>query len=163
MTPDEIRRAGTLIFGASCQPALAEALGVSLSAMKKWLIGERTIPPGVRGEIVRLLRAHAQSCRAEADRIASRLGDLHGLTRRETQAIGWATSGDWLSDPEFPHTWTADRLRAHMRREIAGMRMADGEAAALMRAMEPLDDRAARDVLCAARDLDELTGGIVDD
>lgn len=46
---------GELLFGPCWQSALAQALGVSDRTMRYWIAG-RTVPAGVRGDLVALMR-----------------------------------------------------------------------------------------------------------
>lgn len=75
MSPDELARAGTALYGPRWQSDLARALRLSEShgnrRVREWLSGERSIPPGLRADLVRLLRAKAAEAAALADELAA--------------------------------------------------------------------------------------------
>jgi hypothetical protein len=72
LTPAELRRAGEALYGPRWQCELARALGVSSPArLREWLSGARSIPLGVRGDLVALLRQRGEAAANVADVLAT--------------------------------------------------------------------------------------------
>lgn len=70
VTVDDLRVAGEVLYGERWQTALANALKLGDSArIRQWLRGDRPIPPGIRAELVLLLRASASAASALADKL----------------------------------------------------------------------------------------------
>lgn len=59
MTPEELRKAGELLFGNQWQSDLARALEVDSRRVRDWLQERRPIPVGVKTEIIELLRKNS--------------------------------------------------------------------------------------------------------
>ena len=59
MTPEELRKAGELLFGNQWQSDLARALEVDSRRVRDWLQERRPIPVGVKTEIIELLRQNS--------------------------------------------------------------------------------------------------------
>ena len=59
MTPEELRKAGELLFGNQWQSDLARALEVDSRRVRDWLQERRPIPVGVKVEIIELLRKNS--------------------------------------------------------------------------------------------------------
>ncbi|MFW1939526.1 transcriptional regulator [Acinetobacter junii] len=59
MTPEELRKAGELLFGNQWQSDLARALEVDSRRVRDWLQERRPIPIGVKTEIIELLRKNS--------------------------------------------------------------------------------------------------------
>ncbi|AVY67147.1 hypothetical protein NZ30_12685 [Xanthomonas translucens pv. undulosa] len=58
--PEQLARAGTLLFGDRWQSDLARALGVDDRRVRQWLSGDRKPPAGVWADIAGLLRQRQQ-------------------------------------------------------------------------------------------------------
>lgn len=70
MTPDDLAKAGTALFGERWQTTLAEALGFSDSArIRQMLNGRRRVSPGVAAEILAMLRQKSVEATATADEL----------------------------------------------------------------------------------------------
>lgn len=54
--PEELERAGNLLFGERWQSELARALEVGDRRVREWLARERSIPPGIWSDITALLK-----------------------------------------------------------------------------------------------------------
>jgi len=69
MTNDQmlLRMAGEALYGPRWQSELARDLGVSDRTMRRWVAGDTALPPGVVGELLRL--------------VADRLGALATIER----------------------------------------------------------------------------------
>ncbi|MCG9494299.1 helix-turn-helix domain-containing protein [Acinetobacter pittii] len=59
LTPDQLRRAGELLYGNQWQSDLARALEVDARRVRDWLQERRPIPVGVRVEIIQLLKQNS--------------------------------------------------------------------------------------------------------
>ena len=59
MTPEELKKAGELLFGNQWQSDLARALDVDSRRVRDWLQERRPIPVGVKAEIIELLRKNS--------------------------------------------------------------------------------------------------------
>lgn len=59
MTPEELKKAGELLFGNQWQSDLARALEVDSRRVRDWLQERRPIPVGVKTEIIELLRKNS--------------------------------------------------------------------------------------------------------
>lgn len=65
LDPAVLERAGVMLHGPHWQAPMAEALGLSSPArIRAWMRGYRPIPAGIRAEIVDMLRARGEACRA---------------------------------------------------------------------------------------------------
>lgn len=69
MTPEQLRLAGTLLFGQSWQTDFARAINVDPRRVRQWLSGDRPIPAGLWLEIVELLRSNSKDTAAYADNL----------------------------------------------------------------------------------------------
>ena len=70
MTANELRHCGEVLYGPRFQRTLANVLGINERTIRRWVAGDRPVPPGVQQEIARLLKKRA----AKAARLAA---DIH--------------------------------------------------------------------------------------
>jgi DNA-binding transcriptional regulator YdaS (Cro superfamily) len=70
VTADDLRRCGEALYGPRFQRTLANVLGINERTIRRWVTGDRPVPPGVQQEIARLLKKRA----AKAARLAA---DIH--------------------------------------------------------------------------------------
>lgn len=59
ITPELLALCGQALYGARWQTEIARDLQVDDRTVRRWLSGERSIPPGLRRELLALLREHA--------------------------------------------------------------------------------------------------------
>jgi urease accessory protein UreF len=168
MTPGELRTMGTALYGPSFVPSLARDLRVSQSSIDKWLASTRTMPPGIRAELVRIAQSRIAMLEEMTEKLAKKIGNLHGMTRREVSLIGCIFNGEFYAHEDWPKKYTAAMLLSRVRENLttdAGARVKTepAEIQRLYTALTRLSDRQARDVLTAARDLDELCPHIIPD
>jgi hypothetical protein len=57
------------LFGERWQTDIATLLGIDARRVRAWLQHERTIPPGIRGELVAALQQRSAACAALATRL----------------------------------------------------------------------------------------------
>lgn len=55
LTADELREAGSILYGNQWQTDLARAINVDSRRVRDWLQGRRPIPLGVKHELIALL------------------------------------------------------------------------------------------------------------
>jgi len=58
--PEQLARAGSLLYGERWQSELARALDVNDRRVRQWIASERPIPPGIWADIAGLLRQRQQ-------------------------------------------------------------------------------------------------------
>lgn len=66
-----LARCGACLYGERWQSPLARDLGVSDRSVRAWVAGTRSIPAGVWGELVTLLRERAGEARGLAEELAA--------------------------------------------------------------------------------------------
>lgn len=70
LTPEELAEAGRVLFGDRWQSDMARELRLSDSRrIREWISGERSIPSGVRADVVKLLRLRATAAEDLAIRL----------------------------------------------------------------------------------------------
>jgi hypothetical protein len=70
MTANHLRRAGEALYGPRWQSPMANDLGLGDPArIRQWLRGERPVPPGVRTDLLALLRARTLAAAEEMSRM----------------------------------------------------------------------------------------------
>ena len=69
MTPEQLRLAGTLLFGQSWQTDFARAVDVDPRRVRQWLSGDRPIPVGLWLEIIELLKENSRDTANYAQRL----------------------------------------------------------------------------------------------
>ena len=61
MTPALLREAGEALYGPLWQSELARALGVADRTVRRWIAGERPVPPSLGLTLRELLTAHGKA------------------------------------------------------------------------------------------------------
>ena len=72
MEPDTLRRVGEALYGDRWQAPLAGDLRISERNLRYWLAGRHAVPPGVIGELRKLVSARSAE-------LAALLEDIGGL------------------------------------------------------------------------------------
>lgn len=67
MTPEELKQAGEILYGAQWQTELARAIDVDPCRVRQWLTGERLIPTSLRSEMILLLKEKSRKSVEYAD------------------------------------------------------------------------------------------------
>ena len=66
MTPDQLRQAGSLLYGQSWQTDFARAIDIDPRRVRQWLTGDRPIPLNLWEEVVKLLQEKSKDTAALA-------------------------------------------------------------------------------------------------
>jgi hypothetical protein len=69
VSPAELTRVGEALFGERWQTDMATLLNIDSRRVRGWLLAERKIPPGIRGELVVALQQRSAACAALATRL----------------------------------------------------------------------------------------------
>ncbi|MBI0422094.1 transcriptional regulator [Acinetobacter sp. ACIN00229] len=69
MTPDQLRQAGSLLYGQSWQTDFARAIDIDPRRVRQWLTGDRPIPLNLWEEVVKLLQEKSKDTAALADEL----------------------------------------------------------------------------------------------
>ena len=67
MTPRDLTRLGTLLYGPCWRIPLAEALGVRRETIYRWANGKWPIPPGLTADLKRIMREKIAAVRKEIE------------------------------------------------------------------------------------------------
>jgi hypothetical protein len=65
MKPKELERRASALYGDRWQSDFARAIDVADRTVRRWIAGEREIPPGVEAELDRLERRHKAAAALE--------------------------------------------------------------------------------------------------
>ncbi|ARD28896.1 transcriptional regulator [Acinetobacter lactucae] len=66
MTPEQLRHAGSLLYGQSWQTDFARAIDIDPRRVRQWLAGERPIPLNLWEDVVKLLQENSKETAALA-------------------------------------------------------------------------------------------------
>ncbi|MND65974.1 hypothetical protein D3C80_573600 [compost metagenome] len=69
MTPEQLRQAGSLLYGQSWQTDFARAIDIDPRRVRQWLTGDRPIPLSLWEEVVKLLQEKSKDTAALADEL----------------------------------------------------------------------------------------------